>query len=64
MRPLTYREKRTVRFAGIGIAIYLALFGGLQVWKFFEKRRSDYRQLAAEARQLRQIGRASCRERV
>jgi Tfp pilus assembly protein PilN len=54
MRPLTDREKRTVRFAGIGIAIYLALFGGLQVWKFLEKRRSDYRQLAAEAQQLRQ----------
>lgn len=54
MRPLTGREKRTVRFAGIGIAIYLALFGGFQVWKFFEKRRSDYRQLAAEAQQLRQ----------
>ncbi|MGA2854784.1 MAG: hypothetical protein ABSE90_11735 [Verrucomicrobiota bacterium] len=54
MRPLTDHEKRTVRFAGIGIAIYLALFGGLQVWKFFEKRRSDYRQLSAEAQLLRQ----------
>jgi len=54
MRPLTDREKRTVRFAGIGVAIYLALFCGLQVWKFLEKRRSDYRQLAAEAQQLRQ----------
>ena len=54
MRPLTDHEKRTVRFAGIGIAIYLALFGGLQVWKFFEKRRSDYRQLSVEAQLLRQ----------
>lgn len=54
MRPLTDREKRTVRFAGIGIAIYLALFGGLQVWKFFDKKRTDYRELAAEAQRLRQ----------
>jgi hypothetical protein len=54
MRPLTDREKRTVRFAGIGIAIYLALFGGLQVWKFFDKKRADYRELAAEAQRLRQ----------
>ncbi len=54
MRALSDREKRTIRFAGIGIAIYLALFGGFQVWKFFEKKRSDYRQLAQEARNLRQ----------
>jgi hypothetical protein len=53
MRPLTDREKRTVRLAGIGIAIYLVLFGGFQVWKFFEKRRADYRQLAQEAQNLR-----------
>ena len=53
MRPMSDREKRTVRFAGIGIAIYLALFGGFQVWKFFEKKRSDYRQLAQEAQTLR-----------
>ncbi|MEI9863344.1 MAG: hypothetical protein WDN00_02055 [Limisphaerales bacterium] len=54
MRPLTDREKRTVRFAGIGIAIYLALFGGLQIWKYFEKKRSDYQQLVLEAQNLRQ----------
>ena len=53
MRPLTDREKRTVRIGGIGLAIYLALFCGMQVWKFFERRRSDYRQLLAEAQQLR-----------
>jgi hypothetical protein len=54
MRSLTDREKRTVRFAGIGIAIYLALFGGLQVWKYFEKKRADFRQLVMEAQSLRQ----------
>lgn len=53
MRTLTDREKRTVRIAGMGIAIYLALFGGLHVWKFFEKRRSEYRQLVVEAKNLR-----------
>jgi len=54
MRPLIDREKRTVRLAGIGIAIYLALFGGLQVWKFFDKKRADYRQLVLEAKNLRE----------
>ena len=54
MRPLTDRENRTVRFAGIGIAIYLALFGGLQVWKFFDKKRADYHQLVLEAKNLRE----------
>ena len=51
---LTDREKRTLRFAGIGIAIYLALFGGFEVWKYFENKRSAYLQLAQEARDLRQ----------
>jgi hypothetical protein len=52
-RPLTDREKRTVRIAGIGLAIYLALFGGFRVWKFFDTKRSDYRQLEVEAQNLR-----------
>jgi hypothetical protein len=54
MRPLTHHEIRTVRFAGIGIAIYLALFGGIQVWKLFDKKRSNFRQLVMEAQNLRQ----------
>jgi hypothetical protein len=53
MRPLTDREKRTVRIAGVGIAIYLALFGAYQVWKLFENTRSEYRQLVVEAQNLR-----------
>lgn len=53
MRSFTDREKRTVRYAGIGIAVYLALFGGFQVWKVFDKKRADYRRLATEARDLR-----------
>jgi len=51
---LTDREKRTLRFAGIGIAIYLALFGGFEVWKYFQTKRADYLQLAQEARSLRE----------
>jgi hypothetical protein len=54
MRSLTDREKRTIRFAGIGIAIYLVSFGGFQVWKYFDKKRSDFRQLVMEAQNLRQ----------
>jgi hypothetical protein len=50
MRPLTEREKRIVRIAGAGIVIYLALFYG---GRFFEKSRSEYRQLVTEAENLR-----------
>jgi len=46
------REKRLVRYAGIGIAIYLALIGGYVVWKYFDKKRADYRELAQEAQDL------------
>jgi hypothetical protein len=53
MRTLSDREKRTGRFAGIGIAIYIALFGGFQIWKVFDKKRADYRRLVAEAQDLR-----------
>ena len=53
MRTLTQNEKRTLRLAGVGIAIYLAAFGGFKVWKFFEKKRADYQQLVTEAQNLR-----------
>ena len=53
MRTLTPQEKRTIRIAGVGIAIYLALFGGFKVWKFFERQRTDYRTLVAEAENLK-----------
>lgn len=54
LRSLSDREKRTVRIAGIGIAIYLVLFGGFEVWKYFDQKRADYRQLVREAYDLRQ----------
>jgi hypothetical protein len=53
MRTLTSREKRTLRIAGIGIGIYLVLYGGFLLWRSAETKRSDYRQLLAEARDLR-----------
>lgn len=52
-RPLTDREKRFVRYASIGIAIYLVLFGGFKTWGFFEGKRVEYRDLAQEAQDLK-----------
>src|SRR5437588_11835108 len=54
MRTLTPREKRTVRVGGIGILIYLLGVGGLGVWRFLEKKRSEYDQLVLEAKRLKQ----------
>ncbi|HUC83589.1 MAG TPA: hypothetical protein VL970_00240 [Candidatus Acidoferrales bacterium] len=54
LNSLTDREKRTIRLAGIGLAIYLALFGGFEAWKYLDQERSDYRQLTQEARDLRE----------
>ena len=53
MRTLTDHEKRTVRRATIGIAIYLVLFCGFQMWKFMHKQRVEYLQLVADAKELR-----------
>ena len=53
MRTLTPQEKRTIRIAGVGIAIYLALFGGFKVWQFFERQRADYQKLLVEADDLK-----------
>jgi hypothetical protein len=53
MRPLTQREKRTLRLGGIGIGIYLAIFGGLQSFKFFDQKRGEYKRLQSEAQGLK-----------
>jgi hypothetical protein len=53
MRTLTDHEKRTLRRATIGIAIYLALFCGFEAWKFLHKRRAEYVQLVTDAKALR-----------
>jgi hypothetical protein len=54
MRALTPREKRTLRFGAVAVTIYLLGFGGLQVWKYFAKRRSDYQQMVHQAEALKQ----------
>ena len=53
MPALTQREKRTVRLAGLAIAIYLVLFFGLRVWKHLEAGRAEYQQLQVDARRLK-----------
>ena len=47
------RDRRTVRFAALAIAVYLVLFGGFKAWSYCEQKRTDYRQLQATARELR-----------
>lgn len=53
MRTLTASEKRTIRFAAIGLGAYLVLFGGFKVWGYFTKQRADYLTMAAEAQSLK-----------
>ena len=53
MRPITEREKRTIRLAVAGLAIYLALFFGLRAWKKLETQRSEYQRMVTEARRLK-----------
>jgi len=53
MRPLTDRERRTVRLGAIAISVYLALFFGLQFWRGAERRTTEYRKLLAQAREAR-----------
>lgn len=48
---LSEREQRTIRIAGLGLAVYLGLFGLVQFWRGLEARRTAYEQLVIEARQ-------------
>ena len=52
MRPLSDRERRLVRFGGIGLAVYLVLFFGLQAWNYGQRRRAGYERLVREAAAL------------
>jgi hypothetical protein len=52
-RALTPQEKRTIRIAGIGLAIYLTAFGGFVFCKALEQRRAAYRAEVAQAQALR-----------
>jgi hypothetical protein len=47
------RDRRTVRIAALAIAVYLLLFGGFKAWSYCEQKRTDYRQLQATAKELR-----------
>ncbi len=51
---LSEREQRLVRFAGIGVAIYLVVFAGFEGWKLLEQKRADFQNLVQAARALRQ----------
>jgi hypothetical protein len=53
MRTLTPHEKRTVRFGVAAILIYLLLFGGFQVSKYFGKSRAEYQKLVIQADALK-----------
>lgn len=53
MHPLTSSEKRTLRYAVIGVSVYLALFGGVKAWGMFHRQHLAYLNMVAEARQLR-----------
>jgi hypothetical protein len=52
MRALTQRETRTIRIGGIGLAVYLVLFGGMQVWTFLSNKRAEYGRLLTQAHDL------------
>ncbi len=54
MPALTERDKRILRLAGTGIAIYLFLFFGWRGWRQLENRRDDYLQLVKNAERLQQ----------
>jgi len=47
MRP------RTIRYGGIAIGIYLVLFCAFHVWRFFENKRSAYKDLVQQAHDLK-----------
>ncbi len=54
MRPLTDHEKRTIRIAAIGLAVYLVLFLGVRGWRGLEARRSEYQKLVRDGDRLKQ----------
>jgi hypothetical protein len=53
MPALNERERKTVRMAVILVGIYLALFGGIKLYKVLAVQRADYGRVLAETRALR-----------
>ena len=54
MRPISDRDKRTLRLASTGLSIYLALFFGMRGWKGLEAGREEYQRQLFEAQRLKQ----------
>jgi hypothetical protein len=54
-RQLTPQEKRTIRVAAIGLAVYLLLFYGSVARNYFAERRAAYDKLVQQARDLRDV---------
>ena len=53
MANLSDKDKRTLRLGGIAIAVYLALFGLFQGFKWAGAKRAAYQKLLADAQTLR-----------
>jgi hypothetical protein len=58
MPAITERDKRTIRIAAIGLAVYLVVFFGFKGWKRLEAQRTGYRQLLAKVQREEQELRA------
>jgi hypothetical protein len=52
MPALTERDRRTLRWASIGISLYLVLFFGARGWRQLEAKRLDYQNLCQVERRL------------
>jgi len=52
-RPLTSREKRTLRIGGIAIGVYLLVFYGSKGWTWLEAKRAECAQVALEAEKIK-----------
>lgn len=54
LQNISERDRRILRFATIGIAVYLALFFALTGWKKIERRRAAYAEMLASAKKVKQ----------
>lgn len=52
-RPLTSREKRTLRIGAILVVAYLLFFYGSRGWRWLEAKRAECAQVALEAEKLK-----------
>ena len=55
---MTERDKKTIRFATIGVVIYLVVFGGFKMWRTGASRQDDYQTLVRKADRLQEEVRA------